>query len=155
MGLYVFRLLVALATFGVGLGASALWSVFRTAERPHVRPAAQATRPLVAPRVEAPPLSPPAVGRVIPGGVLNGKAISKPAPAYPAVAKAARASGTVRVEIVVGQDGDVVSARALSGHPLLQEAAVNAVRQWKFAPTRLSGVPVKVSGVVTVNFVPE
>jgi TonB family protein len=89
---------------------------------------------------------------IISGGVLNGKAIYKPEPVYPPIAKAARASGTVVVQIVVGEDGNVISASAVSGHPLLQQAAVAAVRQWKFTPTRLSGEPVKVSGVVTVNF---
>jgi protein TonB len=84
--------------------------------------------------------------------VLNGKAISKPTPAYPAIAKAARASGAVTVQIVVDESGRVVSANAVSGHPLLQQAAVQAVRQWRFSPTLLSGQPVKVSGVVTVNF---
>ncbi len=88
----------------------------------------------------------------ISGGVLNGKAISKPAPAYPAIAKAARASGAVTVQITVDESGRVVSASAVSGHPLLQQAAVGAVRNWRFSPTLLSGQPVKVTGQVIVNF---
>ncbi len=96
--------------------------------------------------------TPPKRTAPISGGVLNGKAISKPTPAYPAIAKAARASGAVTVQIVVDEGGRVVSANAVSGHPLLQQAAVQAVRQWRFSPTLLSGQPVKVSGVVTVNF---
>ncbi|MDQ1592463.1 MAG: periplasmic protein TonB, partial [Pyrinomonadaceae bacterium] len=87
------------------------------------------------------------------GGVLNGKASSKPQPAYPPVAQAARAQGTVVVQITVDEEGYVISARAISGHPLLQQAAVKAARQARFAPTRLSGKPVKVTGVVTYNFV--
>lgn len=87
------------------------------------------------------------------GGVLNGKAISKPQPAYPPIAKAARASGTVTVQILVDESGRVVSASAVSGHPLLQQAAVAAARQARFSPTLLSGQPVKVSGVITYNFV--
>lgn len=99
---------------------------------------------------------PPAVkGKIISGGVLNGKAVSKPQPAYPPIAKAAGASGTVTVQIVVDEEGNVVSAAAVSGHPLLQQAAVAAAREAKFSPTLLSGQPVKVSGVVTYNFVPE
>ncbi len=99
---------------------------------------------------------PPAVkGKIISGGVLNGKAVSKPQPAYPPIAKAAGASGTVTVQIVVDEEGNVVSAAAVSGHPLLQQAAVAAAREAKFSPTFLSGQPVKVSGVVTYNFVPE
>src|ERR1043166_863372 len=87
------------------------------------------------------------------GGVLNGKAISKPEPAYPPIAKAAKASGTVTVQILVDESGRVVSATAVSGHPLLQAAAVAAARQARFSPTLLSGQPVKVSGVITYNFV--
>jgi protein TonB len=90
---------------------------------------------------------------VVSGGVLNGKAISKPQPAYPPIAKAARASGTVTVQILVDESGRVVSASAVSGHPLLQQAAVAAARGARFSPTLLSGQPVKVSGVITYNFV--
>jgi protein TonB len=90
---------------------------------------------------------------VVSGGVLNGKAISKPQPAYPPIAKAARAAGTVTVQILVDESGRVVSASAVSGHPLLQQAATSAARQARFSPTLLSGQPVKVSGVITYNFV--
>jgi protein TonB len=85
--------------------------------------------------------------------VLNQKAISKPAPSYPEEAKAARASGTVTVQIVVDETGKVISASAVAGHPLLQKAAVAAARQSTFTPTKPSGQPVKVSGVVTYKFV--
>jgi protein TonB len=84
---------------------------------------------------------------------LNGKAISKPQPAYPAIAKAARASGTVTVQVTVDESGRVISANAVGGHPLLQQAAVAAARQARFSPTLLSGQPVKVNGVITYNFV--
>jgi protein TonB len=97
--------------------------------------------------------TPPPTKTVVSGGVLNGKAISKPQPAYPPIAKAARASGTVTVQILVDESGRVVSANAVSGHPLLQQAAVSAARQARFSPTLLSGQPVKVSGVITYNFV--
>ncbi|MDT5268964.1 MAG: periplasmic protein TonB [Acidobacteriota bacterium] len=99
------------------------------------------------------PTPPPKPKTVVSGGVLNGKAISKPQPAYPPIAKAARASGTVTVQILVDESGRVVSASAVSGHPLLQQAAVAAARQARFSPTLLSGQPVKVSGVITYNFV--
>jgi TonB family protein len=145
------RLLVALATFVAGLGVSALWDTLR---RPAPAPATQGARFVARTNVEAPP--PPAPrpsgDTTISGGILQGKAISKPAPVYPAIARAARAQGTVMVDIVVGENGDVVSARAVSGHPLLQQSAVDAVRLWKFTPTLLSGRPVKVSGQVAVNF---
>jgi protein TonB len=99
------------------------------------------------------PTPPPKPKTVVSGGVLNGKAISKPQPAYPPIAKAARASGTVTVQILVDESGRVVSASAVSGHPLLQQAAVSAARNARFSPTLLSGQPVKVSGVITYNFV--
>ncbi|PYS81728.1 MAG: hypothetical protein DMF67_15675 [Acidobacteria bacterium] len=99
----------------------------------------------------APKPTPPKT--IVSGGVLNGKAISKPQPAYPPIAKAARAQGTVTVQIVVDESGRVISASAVSGHPLLQQAAVAAARQARFSPTLLSGQPVKVSGVITYNFV--
>jgi TonB family protein len=91
----------------------------------------------------------------ISGGVLNDKAISKPQPLYPPIAKAAKASGTVTVQVTVDESGNVISAAAVSGHPLLQQAAVAAARQARFAPYKLNGSPVKVTGVLTYNFVPE
>ena len=86
------------------------------------------------------------------GGVLQGNALRKVQPPYPAIAKAARASGAVQVAVTISEEGRVVSAEAVSGHPLLKEAAVAAARQWTFKPTELSGVPVKVQGILTFNF---
>jgi len=94
-------------------------------------------------------------GAPISGGVLNGKAVSLPSPVFPAIAKAAHASGAVTVEITIDETGNVVAARAVSGHPLLQSAAVDAARQASFKPTRLSGEPVRVSGVLVYNFVTQ
>lgn len=91
----------------------------------------------------------------IKGGVLNGKAITLPKPIYPPVARSAKASGTVVVQVLVDEDGDVVSAKAISGHPLLQSAAITAARQAKFTPTKVAGKPVKVSGLINYNFAPE
>jgi len=99
--------------------------------------------------------TPPRSGAPISGGVLNGKAISLPRPAYPAVARAARASGTVTVQVTIDESGKVISARAVGGHPLLQQAAVQAAYGARFSPTQLSGQPVKVTGVITYNFVAQ
>ncbi len=96
-----------------------------------------------------------APGKTVSGGVLNGKATSLPKPPYPPIARQARASGTVVVQVLVDEKGNVVSARAVSGHPLLQAASASAARAAKFSPTKLAGKPVKVSGVITYNFVPE
>jgi TonB family protein len=89
------------------------------------------------------------------GGVLNGKAVALPKPAYPLIARAAHASGTVVVQVLIDEEGNVISARAVSGHPLLQAASVAAAREAKFSPTRLEGDPVKVSGVIEYNFVAQ
>ncbi len=89
------------------------------------------------------------------GGVLNGKALSLPVPEYPAIARSAHASGSVTVAITVDEEGNVVEAKAVSGHPLLQAASVSAAREAKFSPTRVEGAPVRVSGVVVYNFVAQ
>ena len=89
------------------------------------------------------------------GGVLNGKALELPKPAYPAIARAAHASGTVSVQVVIDEEGYVIEAHAVSGHPLLQAAAVAAAREARFSPTSLSGAPVKVTGVIQYNFVSQ
>lgn len=91
--------------------------------------------------------------RVISGGVLNGRVNSKPRPLYPITAKRARASGTVVVQVTVDEQGRVVSAHPISGHPLLHEAAAEAAKRATFTPTLLCGKPVKVTGVITYNFV--
>jgi protein TonB len=103
-----------------------------------------------------PPASTPTPPRApISGGVLNGKALNLPKPAYPPIARAAHASGTVVVQVLIDENGNVVSAHAVSGHPLLQAAAVGAARSAKFSPTKLSGQPVKVTGVIQYNFVAQ
>jgi protein TonB len=91
----------------------------------------------------------------ISGGVLNGKAISLPKPSYPPIARQAHASGTVVVQVTIDENGNVISAHAVSGHPLLQAVAVAAARGARFSPTKLSGQPVKVTGVITYNFVAQ
>jgi periplasmic protein TonB len=101
-----------------------------------------------------PPPKPKPVPKQISGGVLNGKATSLPKPPYPPAARAVRAAGAVSVQVLIDESGNVVSASAVSGHPLLRAAAVQAARSAKFSPTQLSGQAVKVSGVITYNFVP-
>jgi protein TonB len=88
----------------------------------------------------------------ISGGVLNGKATTLPVPNYPPAARSSRASGLVVVEVVIDGAGKVISAKATSGHALLQQAAVQAAQQARFTPTLLSGQPVKVSGTINYNF---
>src|ERR1041384_4614151 len=100
-------------------------------------------------------------GGVIPGGVpkvatavdvLSGQARKKVSPIYPIAAQAAGISGTVTVELTLDEEGDVLSARALTGHPLLREAALNAAWDWKFTPTIYQGRAVKIIGSIQFNF---
>jgi protein TonB len=91
----------------------------------------------------------------ISGGVLNGKAVRLVQPSYPQIARQAHASGTVVVQVLIDENGNVISAHAVSGHPLLQAVAVAAARASKFSPTKLSGQPVKVNGVIQYNFVAQ
>jgi TonB family protein len=93
--------------------------------------------------------------RTIQGDVLNGKAIELPDPEYPPAGTAVGAAGTVSVKVTVDEGGNVISATAISGHPLLRAAAVDAARRARFSPTLLNGEPVKISGVITYNFVAD
>jgi len=97
--------------------------------------------------------TPPTPVKQISGGVLNGKAVTLAKPAYPAAARAVEAQGAVNVMVTIDEEGNVVSAEAVSGHPLLQAAAVQAAQQSTFKPTFLSGQAVKVTGVIVYNFI--
>ena len=109
--------------------------------------------PITSSDTPQPTLLPGRTPRRVAGGVLNGRAISLPQPPYPPVARAAGASGPVRVQVLVDESGNVIAARAMNGHPLLQNAAERAARSARFSPTLLGGQPVKVSGVIVYNFV--
>jgi TonB family protein len=85
-------------------------------------------------------------------GVLNGQALSLPAPAYPESARRMQLVGTVRVEVTVDENGKVISAKATSGPGLLRDASVQAAYRARFSPTKLSGKPVQVTGSIIYNF---
>ncbi len=97
----------------------------------------------------------PAPIKQINGGVLNGKALSLPKSEYPSAARAVKAEGTVNVQVTIDEQGNVVSASAVSGHPLLRQACEQAALEAKFSPTILSGQTVKVSGVIVYKFVAD
>jgi hypothetical protein len=97
--------------------------------------------------------NPPPKARVS-AGVLNGRAVKLVKPSFPAEAHKAGASGQVTVQVVFDEQGKVIWARAISGHPLLRSASEDAAWQSTFPPLKLSGEMVKVSGVVIYNFVP-
>jgi protein TonB len=103
---------------------------------------------------DPPPPPPPApMAPVRPGATIRVPTkVFDVAPAYPAIAREARVQGVVIIEATIGTDGAVQSARVLRSVPLLDEAALAAVRQWRYSPTLLNGRPVPVVMTVTVNF---
>ncbi len=86
------------------------------------------------------------------GQVQTAKLVNKVTPLYPALAKQARIQGTVRLQAIIAKDGSVVELQVVSGHPLLVQAALDAVRQWRYHPTLLNGEPVEVVTTVDVIF---
>ena len=153
MTLYGLRLLVALMTFAVGTAAAWLFD-FKSPQPAEGRVVTtEVLRFTHTTDVEVPARSCYYSRRFVAGGILNGKALSKPAPVYPPAAKAKGVVGTVAVDVVVDENGMVETAEAVSGPELLRDAAVVAARATSFPPTRLSGQPVKVSGTITYNFV--
>jgi protein TonB len=86
------------------------------------------------------------------GNVTAAKIINRTAPNYPALARQTRISGTVRLHAIIAKDGTVQQLEVLSGHPLLVQAALDAVRQWRYQPTLLNGEPVEVDTTVDVIF---
>jgi periplasmic protein TonB len=100
-----------------------------------------------------PAAPPPPVGPVRVGGVIKEpRKIKDVAPEYPAIARRAHLAGIVIIDAVIGPDGRVTDARVLRGVPMLDEAALAAVRQWAYTPTLLGGVPVPLEMTVTVSF---
>jgi TonB family protein len=157
MLVYGLRLFVALITFAVGVTSS--WLVGSETKPCGKRiyshaPTVSAPVVVAAPSMDEPPPPPRHACHDfdISGGILNGKALSKPAPAYPPAAKAAGVEGTVTVFVVLDESGKVLKAEAQDGPRMLRDAAVAAARQARFSPTLLSGHPMKVSGVITYNF---
>jgi periplasmic protein TonB len=94
-----------------------------------------------------------AVQRIrVSSGVTQGLVIHKVDPVYPAIAKTARVQGTVILQAVIGKDGTIQNLHVVSGHPLLQGAAMDAVKQWRYRPYILNGEPVEVDTQVEVHF---
>ena len=89
------------------------------------------------------------------GFPINSKAVNLLKPEYPKVALMVNASGVVQIQVTIDETGNVIEAKAVSGHPLLQAASVKAALQTKFEPAFLSGKPIRVSGVIVYNFVSD
>ena len=111
---------------------------------PVVRDAGEVIPPPIKPTVVKP--------RVVHREMLRSQAISLPEPPYPMTAKQMRIQGAVTVQVLLDEGGKVISAHSVSGNPLLAASAVKAAYQARFTPTVLDGTPVKVSGVITYNF---
>lgn len=104
--------------------------------------------PPVNTEVASVPVKPRPVSR----GILLGNSLRRVTASYPPAARAARIQDTVEVEVVIDVNGNVASARAVSGNPLLRKAATEAAMQWKFRPTLLNGRPTQITGVLSFNF---
>jgi protein TonB len=117
-------------------------------------PAATTSQAMPIVDIDEPPPTPGPrpILKPISGGVLNGTAISLPPPVYPDAAKRTRTQGIVTVDVVLDETGKVISANASSGPAMLRDAAVQAALKARFSPTKLSGQPVKVSGVINYKF---
>ncbi|HSQ25014.1 MAG TPA: energy transducer TonB [Pyrinomonadaceae bacterium] len=89
----------------------------------------------------------------VPSTVLISKVISLPPPVYPVMAKQTHTQGPVNVQILVDEQGKVISAQVVTGNPMLTPAAKDAAMRARFTPTVLNGQPVKIQGVITYNFV--
>jgi protein TonB len=101
----------------------------------------------------APPPPKPTQTRIRQGGnVTAAKLMNKVQPQYPPLARQTRISGTVRLHAIIGKNGAVEQLEVMSGHPLLVQAALDAVRQWKYQPTTLNGEPVEVDTTIDVIF---
>jgi len=85
-------------------------------------------------------------------GVAQGNLITSPHPVYPPIAKAARVSGTVVLQATISKTGTIEGLRVVSGNAMLQQAALDAVRQWRYKPYLLNGEPVEVDTTVNVVF---
>jgi protein TonB len=101
--------------------------------------------------------APPAPGTAqmvrVSQSIMRGMLIHNQEPVYPENARAARIQGSVVLEAVIGHDGTIGNLVVVSGHPMLVDAALDAVRQWRYKPFLLSGQPVTVDTMITVNFV--
>jgi protein TonB len=84
--------------------------------------------------------------------VQAAKILNQVEPVYPRLAASARISGTVRLKAVISKDGHIENLSLISGHPLLVQAAMDAVRQWTYQPTVLNGNKVEVDTEIDVNF---
>jgi len=100
-----------------------------------------------------PPPKPRPTGPIRVGGnVQAARILNRVQPVYPPLARQTRISGTVRLHAIISKDGTIQQLEVMSGHPLLQQSALDAVRQWRYQPTLLNGEPVEVDTTIDVIF---
>jgi len=101
---------------------------------------------------DAPPPPPKSKPVRVGGNIKAPRKVKDAAPSYPDIAKQARVQGVVILEAIIDPAGNVTNVRVLRSIPLLDQSAIAAVKQWKYEPTMLNGVPVPIVMTVTVNF---
>ncbi|HEY3441543.1 MAG TPA: energy transducer TonB [Paludibaculum sp.] len=126
-------------------GGSVVESLVRSMTRTEAPPA-----PVAA--VKEPERARPIVRSRVGGNVQDALVISRKIPEYPALARSMRVEGKVVFQAVIGTAGTIQQLQLVSGHPLLVQAAMDAVRQWRYRPTMLNGDPIEVDTVISVSF---
>ena len=139
---------VGFGGFEMSLPTAALW--YSKAAAQGLSPARTALQKLAAADIAAPTAT--ARPQQMAGSVVAGNLISSAKPAYPAAAREARVSGKVVLQATISETGTVKSLKVVTGHPLLNEASMEAVRHWRYSPTVLNGQPVEIMTTITVNF---
>jgi protein TonB len=104
------------------------------------------------PPPQPPPPPPPPPPQRIGGDVAQANLISSPKPTYPPLARAARVTGVVLLQATISKQGTIEDLKVITGHPLLNDAAIEAVKQWRYKPQQLNGQPIEVITTITVNF---
>jgi protein TonB len=132
---------------GIGLGDP---RGFQLIDAPRSPPAPPAAKPAAQEKAASAPAARTPIN--VSKGVQEAKLIRQVTPAYPALARSARISGTVRLTAIIGRDGAIQHLQLISGHPLLTAAAIDAVKQWLYRPTLLNNEAVEVITQIDVNF---
>lgn len=105
------------------------------------------------PPIPTPPSPAPTVHTFRTSSMLEGSLIRRVQPAYPSIARTAHVQGAVVLAALIGKDGTIANLRLISGHPMLAQAAVAAVSQWRYRPYILNGEAIEVETQITVNFI--
>jgi TonB family protein len=156
------RMRVKYSDYRVGRGKVTITEVGEAPETAPSSPPQTQSKPVT--QTPAAPTTPPPTMNTetsaddkapIEGGFLNGKAIDLPKATYPEAARKNHEAGTVQVKVIIDETGKVISATAIFGPEVLRDSAVKAAMRAKFKPSAVNGVPVKISGILTYDFVAQ